>query len=64
MNNDEIKKMVYAFMDRQCSERGYAAPVDVLMDIGVLSKQKYEEWRFRMKNKCRRLFSSFKHRLQ
>ena len=26
--------------------RGYAAPVDVLMDIGVLSKQDYENWRF------------------
>ena len=24
----------------------YAAPVDVLVDIGVLPKQKYEDWRF------------------
>lgn len=28
-------------MYRQCQSRGYAAPVDVLMDIGVLDKAKY-----------------------
>ena len=34
-------------MYHQCQNRGYAAPVDVLlMDIGVLPKQKYEDWRF------------------
>lgn len=27
-------------------KRGYAAPVDVLMDVGVMQKSKYEEWRF------------------
>ena len=27
-------------------KKGYAAPVDVLMDIGVLSKKDYEDWRF------------------
>ena len=32
-------------MELQCKKRGYAAPVDVLMDIGVLPKQKYENWR-------------------
>lgn len=31
---------------RQIQKRGYAAPVDVLMDCGVLSKKAYEEWRF------------------
>ena len=46
MNNEEIKHKVHSAMYRQCKERGYAAPVDVLMDIGILSKQKYEEWRF------------------
>jgi hypothetical protein len=33
-------------MYHQCQARGYAAPVDVLMNIGVLPKQKYEKWRF------------------
>ena len=33
-------------MSRQCNERGYAAPVDVLMDIGALSKKSYEDWRY------------------
>ena len=33
-------------MYQQCQHRGYAAPVDVLMDIGILPKQKYEDWRF------------------
>ena len=30
----------------QCRRRGYAAPVDVLMEIDVLSKSNYEDWRF------------------
>ena len=30
----------------QCRDRGFVAPVDVLMDIGVLQKDKYEDWRF------------------
>ena len=33
-------------MYHQCQARGYATPVDVLMEIGVLSKAKYEDWRF------------------
>lgn len=45
MNDDELIGKVHSAMYHQCQERGYAAPVDVLMDIGVLSKQKYEEWR-------------------
>lgn len=45
MNNDLIGK-VHSAVYHQCQERGYTAPVDVLMDIGVLSKQKYEDWRF------------------
>lgn len=43
MNDDELIGKVHSAMYHQCQERGYAAPVDVLMDIGVLSKQKYEE---------------------
>jgi len=33
-------------MYHQCLKRGYATPVDVLMDIGVLTKEKHEDWRF------------------
>lgn len=29
----------------QCKKRGYATAVDVLMDIGILAKDKYEAWR-------------------
>ena len=32
-------------MYRQIQKRGYAAPVDVLMDIGVLEKTRYDAWR-------------------
>lgn len=45
MNDKELLEKVYNAMYQQCLRRGYAAPVDVLMDIGVLPKKKYEEWR-------------------
>ena len=46
MNNQELAAKVNSSMYRQCRRRGYAAVVDVLMDIGVLPKDKYEDWRF------------------
>ncbi len=46
MNNHELISKVNSSMYRQCKNRGYAAAVDVLMDIGVLQKDKYEDWRF------------------
>lgn len=46
MNDGELIGNVHSAMYHQCMDRGYAAPVDVLMDIGVLPKQKYEDWRF------------------
>lgn len=46
MNTSELTKKVNASMSRQCHERGYATPVDVLMDIGALSKKNYEDWRY------------------
>ena len=46
MNDGELITAVNSSMYHQCRDRGYAAPVDVLMDIGVLTKEKYEEWRF------------------
>ncbi len=46
MNDKELKEKVRAAAEQQCQRRGYAAPVDVLMEVGVLPKQKYEDWRF------------------
>lgn len=46
MNNEELTKKVHSAMYHQCQERGFAAPVDVLIDIGALQKNKYEDWRF------------------
>ena len=37
-NDRELIGKVHSAMYQQCRKRGYAAPVDVLMDIGVLSK--------------------------
>ena len=44
MKSDMIGR-IHSSMYHQCQKRGYAAPVDVLMDIGVLRKQDYENWR-------------------
>lgn len=46
MTDAELISAVHSAMYHQCQNRGYAAPVDVLMDIGVLPKKKYEDWRF------------------
>ena len=46
MNNRELTSKVNSAMYRQCRDRGYAAPVDVLMEIGYLSKKDYESWRY------------------
>ena len=46
MNDRELIATVRSSMYRQCRERGFAAPVDVLMDIGVLPKKRYEDWRY------------------
>lgn len=46
MNNQELIKKVNFSVHQQCWKRGYATPVDVLIDIGYLPKQKYEDWRY------------------
>jgi len=46
MKDSELIGKVHSSVYHQCRQRGYAAPVDVMIDIGVLSKQKYEDWRF------------------
>lgn len=45
MQDSELMEKVQSSIDHQCQTRGYAAPVDVLMDVGVLDKRKYEDWR-------------------
>ena len=45
MNTQGLIKKVNAAMSCQCDKRGYAAPVDILMDIGALSRRDYEKWR-------------------
>lgn len=42
----EMENKINSSMYQQCQKRGYATTVDVLMDLGVLSKQKYADWRF------------------
>lgn len=46
MNDQQLVGSVHSAMYHQCQNRGYAALVDVLMDIGIVSKQKHEDWRF------------------
>ena len=45
MDDKELIGKVHSSVYHQCQRRGYAAPVDVLMEVGVLPKQKYEDWR-------------------
>ena len=46
MNEKELIGKIDSSMYHQIQTRGYAAPVDVLIDTGILPKQKYEDWRF------------------
>lgn len=46
MNDQELISKVQTSMNRQCHDKGYATAVDVLMDTGILSKQKHEDWRY------------------
>jgi len=46
MNNAEIKTRVHAAMYKLIKEKGVASPVEVLLELGILSKENYEDWRF------------------
>ncbi len=46
MNDGELKSKVHSAIYHQLKERGFAAPVDVLVDIGVLTKENLDNWRF------------------
>ena len=45
MNDKELIEKVHSSMYQQLKRKGYATAVDVLMDLGVLSKANYELWR-------------------
>ena len=42
MNNQQLIKKINEAVENQRQRRGYIVPVDVLMEIGVLTKQNYE----------------------
>ncbi len=44
MNRQEIEAKVNSQIYLQCKSRGYTTPVDVLMGIGVLSKENHLKW--------------------
>lgn len=46
MSAENLTGMVHSSMYQQCRTRGYAAPVDVLIDIGVLTRRCHEDWRY------------------
>lgn len=46
MSESELIGKVHSAVYHQCQQRGYATPVDVLIDVGVLPKQRYEDWRY------------------
>ena len=46
MGIENLTGKVHSSMYHQCNVRGYATPVDVLMDIGVLPKKSHEDWRY------------------
>lgn len=46
MNAQQLIKKINEAVENQRQQRGYIVPVDVLMEIGVLTKQNYEAWRF------------------
>lgn len=46
MNNGEIVGKIHNSMYQQIQKNGMASPVQVLMDLSILSKEDYERWRF------------------
>ena len=46
MNDGEIIGKVHSSMYTRLKSQGVAAPFEVLIDVGVLTKEKYEDWRF------------------
>ena len=45
MNKQELTKKVTAAMNKILREKGIVSPVEVLIEIGALTKPNYENWR-------------------
>ena len=46
MNSNDIQGKIHNSMYQQIQKNGIAVPVQVLMDLSILSKEDYERWRF------------------
>lgn len=46
MEKKNLIGQIHNSMYQNIKKKGWVAPVDVLVDIGVLSKQSLEDWRF------------------
>ena len=45
MNRNELKKKVRIIAGTLLYEKGYIRPVNLLMEIGYLTSESYEDWR-------------------
>ena len=46
MNNVDLEKEVKRLVHSNCYEKGYVCAVDMLLQLGYLTKDDYESWRF------------------
>jgi len=47
MNNQQLEKRVRSCAGELVSEKGYVAPVDLLVKMGRLTPKQVEDWRFK-----------------
>jgi hypothetical protein len=47
MNRRELEQAALSAADRCLKAKGYISMVDVLMELGMLSREDHERWRFR-----------------
>ncbi len=45
MNNEELKRVVRNAANKIQNSEGFISPVNLFMEIGILSKKDYEDWR-------------------
>ena len=45
MNNEDLKKKAYSAVSSQWWKRGYVTSVDVLLDMGILTRKNYNDWK-------------------
>jgi len=46
MNNNELIKKIHTYVNTRLYKDGCVSIADILMDLGCLKKEKYEDWRF------------------